>query len=649
MKTNFRTKARAAAAVLLTAAAMLAGCGKYDDSGVRRDIDDLKDRVTTLESAVAALDAQIEAGAMIKSVTPIAEAPGGWRIEFTGGSTPGIDSMNGAAASAPDPTTTQIEVRTGADGSASIWYTVGDGWTDTGVNIRGPQGEPGPTGPQGPAGPAGVNPEVRVVDNGNDTVTIQYNVTANHPDDSWVNAGEGSTITLDSNPRDRAAILSIVDNAPLGTVTITMNDGDPDAEPAVPNTEYTFAKASGAARFELVGFNERIEILTGETARIRFVVNPSDAFVPTGTGAALDGKWQLNQTGTRASYVTEPTDFALVSVAKDVGGDGELTGQYVATIECLARNPDITDYAMALVLNTGTEAKPSLVSSPTFVLGTREPVQITPGAIAGITFPATGAAPDMDIPATDQYTATIQWWDNNGDPQTNPFAAETEYRATITLTAKAGYTFEGLAEEDRGGFTVNGAEHIGDGVAPNNTWISVLVRFPATEAVVAVGDVYPKEGPAIGVVYEVTDGGRHGKIVSLDEANVRWSTEYVKTGATNTEDGLANMATMAQYIADWSSYPAFAWVHNKNGGTASYASGAKGVWYLPALDELGVLYNLKSTINTALTNTGGTALSTGAYWSSSEHIFDQALVVDSYGPVRAFKGNDFSVRAVRRF
>jgi hypothetical protein len=71
------------------------------------------------------LDAQIKAGEMIKSVTPIAEAPGGWRIEFTGGTPSSIDIMNGAAASNPNPTdpvTPRIEVRTGADGSVSVWY-----------------------------------------------------------------------------------------------------------------------------------------------------------------------------------------------------------------------------------------------------------------------------------------------------------------------------------------------------------------------------------------------------------------------------------------------------------------------------------------------------------------------------------------------
>ncbi|MDR2936250.1 MAG: hypothetical protein LBU80_02780 [Rikenellaceae bacterium] len=365
MKPSFGTKARAAAAVLLATATMFSGCKKYDDSDVRDQLKGHEDRLTTLED-------RIESGALIKSVTPITEAPGGWRIEFTGGTPSSIDIMNGAASSNPDPTdgvSPLIEVRTNPDGSVSVWYNVtagypDSGWTDTGTDIRGPQGSGGGTGPQGPAG---INPKVRVHPNGNGTVTIQYNITAGYPADGWVDAGEA--IALDSNPDDRAAILSIVDNAPLGTVTITMNDGDPDGEPPVPHTEYTFAKASGAVRFELVGFNDKVTITEGATGRIRFVVNPSNAYVPTGTGTALDGKWQLNQTGTRetrASYVTPPTNFALVSVLPEEGKPG----QYIATIECLTHDPAIAEYAMSLVLDTGagTAESPGLVSSPTFVL-----------------------------------------------------------------------------------------------------------------------------------------------------------------------------------------------------------------------------------------------------------------------------------------
>jgi hypothetical protein len=273
--------------------------------------------------------------------------------------------MNGAqGAPGVTPATPRIEVRTGADGSVSLWYNVGGEWTNTGVNIKGPQGG---SGTPGTPGAAGVSPIVRVVDNGNGTITIQYNATAGYPAGGWTAAGD--PISLGGNPRDKEAIFSIVEDDATGTITITLNDSDTPAE----RTVFEFAKASGAVRMEIVGFNDRTVIAEGRTAEIRFRVNPSDAWVPTGEGEAIAGKRQLDQTGTHAGYVNAPTDFELASVAT-ASPDPTKDGEYIATIKCVTHNPSIIDYAMALVLNTGTDEKPSLVSSPTFVLGAEAPV-----------------------------------------------------------------------------------------------------------------------------------------------------------------------------------------------------------------------------------------------------------------------------------
>ena len=53
----------------------------------------------------------------------------------------------------------------------------------------------------------------------------------------------------------------------------------------------------------------------------------------------------------------------------------------------------------------------------------------------------------------------------------------------------------------------------------------------------------------------------------------------------------------------------------------------KGVWYLPARDELTTLYNAKAAVNTGLTSAGGTTLSDVWYWSSSEDGSHYAYVV----------------------
>jgi hypothetical protein len=80
------------------------------------------------------------------------------------------------------------------------------------------------------------------------------------------------------------------------------------------------------------------------------------------------------------------------------------------------------------------------------------PRTIDIAAIPGVTPPTTGVAPVTSITPTDQYTGSVIW-----DPPHSTFAAGTVYTATITLTAKDGYTFEGVAENF---FTVAGAKSV---------------------------------------------------------------------------------------------------------------------------------------------------------------------------------------------
>lgn len=74
---------------------------------------------------------------------------------------------------------------------------------------------------------------------------------------------------------------------------------------------------------------------------------------------------------------------------------------------------------------------------------------ITIQAIQGVTAPVVGDTPASSITANDQYTGTITW-----DPNQDPFVKDTEYKATINLTAKHPYSFEGVAADF---FTVAGA------------------------------------------------------------------------------------------------------------------------------------------------------------------------------------------------
>lgn len=142
-----------------------------------------------------------------------------------------------------------------------------------------------------------------------------------------------------------------------------------------------------------------------------------------------------------------------------------------------------------------------------------------------------------------------------------------------------------------------------------------------------VGDKYSRKGKE-GIVFYVTDNGLHGKIVSEDETECAWSTENVSTGATDENDGMANMKKI-QTISGWhEKYPAFAWCADKGDG-----------WYLPAVNELKTLYESKVVELKHY------------YWSSTEYSYVRAWFVylGDGGTNYYYKYNTIYVRAVSAF
>lgn len=96
-------------------------------------------------------------------------------------------------------------------------------------------------------------------------------------------------------------------------------------------------------------------------------------------------------------------------------------------------------------------------------------VTVDIAAIPGVVKPVKGESPVTTGIDTEQYTGTIAW-----DPEDDPFVASTVYTATITLTAKEGYTLVGVTENF---FTVAGA------TATNEADSGVVTaEFPETEA-----------------------------------------------------------------------------------------------------------------------------------------------------------------------
>jgi len=104
-------------------------------------------------------------------------------------------------------------------------------------------------------------------------------------------------------------------------------------------------------------------------------------------------------------------------------------------------------------------------------------------AIGGVTAPVTGAVPVTTVTETAQFTGTVTW-----APADNPFNAGTVYTATITLTAKAGFTLTGVAADS---FTVAGAT----ATNPIDSGVVTAV-FSATAAAPTTPSTTPEPEPA---------------------------------------------------------------------------------------------------------------------------------------------------------
>lgn len=176
-----------------------------------------------------------------------------------------------------------------------------------------------------------------------------------------------------------------------------------------------------------------------------------------------------------------------------------------------------------------------------------------------------------------------------------------------------------------------------------------------------VGDYYD-DGTKRGVVFAVSDGGRHGKIVSLTQSSdeLQWCSneEYkrkIETKALDERNGMNNQRKIQQ-ISGWrEKYPAFAYCADQGEG-----------WYLPAIEELKI-FMLNNAVHDAVNRTlqakGGTKLfdkgdSWKWYWSSTEYDYKGNsgwkvcawLVCLYYGnPYCTYKYHDVYVRAVSAF
>ncbi len=263
-------------------------------------------------------------------------------------------------------------------------------------------------------------------------------------------------------------------------------------------------------------------------------------------------------------------------------------------------------------------------------------------AIPEVTAPVTDGVPVTTIDGTAQYTGSVTW-----SPNDNPFLGGVTYTATITLTAKAGFTLTGVALDF---FTVAGA------VATNPIDSGVV-----TAVFLIVGASYG--GGKVAYILQSGDPGydegeQHGLIAATEDqedTGIAWITG----GSTQTTwvNGSEYGGTSTDYGTGQANTNAMKAQTGYNGGAAKvcddYTIIVGGVtyedWFLPSKDELAAM-------RTNLASTPGDRSLYGFtdpsdYWSSSESLAIRAW--DQYfntgGQFSDTKDTAFRVRAGRAF
>ena len=266
--------------------AAMVGCS-YDDEAIWKEIENVKDRVETLEESViktnediAALQTIVNAlqkNLYVVSVTPTAE---GYTIVFSDGTTAEIKNGKDGANGANAPV---ISVKQDTDGNY-YWTMDGEWLLVDGERVRanGVDGEDGANGENGIDGEDAIAPQVRIND-----ATKEWEISTDGGM-TWVSTGvvaegkdgangaNGSNGTDGTNGTDGDSLFKSVDTSHPDYVIITLADG----------TELRLARYDERApKFIIVDAPEVAEVAFGTTAE--FVVdadNIADYVVNTPQG-----------------------------------------------------------------------------------------------------------------------------------------------------------------------------------------------------------------------------------------------------------------------------------------------------------------------------------------------------------------------------
>lgn len=214
---------------------------------------------------------------------------------------------------------------------------------------------------------------------------------------------------------------------------------------------------------------------------------------------------------TPVTTITETTQYTGIVVWSGSPATFAASTVYTATITLTPKAgftlAGVVANSFTVTGATATNAVNSGIVTAVFpATGAAPDTVINLAAIGGITVPLHGAIPVATITETAQYTGTVAW---NGSPAT--FTASTPYTATITLTARAGYTLSGVVANF---FTVAGSTSASN---PVNSGV-ITAAFPITPSYVSA---------TIGNMMAVAGGTFNNGAANMTVSNFRISQHEV--------------------------------------------------------------------------------------------------------------------------
>ena len=211
---------------------------------------------------------------------------------------------------------------------------------------------------------------------------------------------------------------------------------------------------------------------------------------------------------------------------------------------------------------------------------------------------------------------------------------------TFTATANPGYYFSGWTN----GF--------GEVVSISTTYTFVVtyhcVLFANFTTQPGIGSLVTNADGSQGVLFHINDAGTEGWMVALDDA----TPDVCQWGDNSNVLALHEMPFQLPIaLEDQSGYLNTSILRSLQDSESGYAATLVDFdngWYLPSVGQLRKLYSALPFIETAIRDAGGTTLSDGYYWSSSEYssgdAFSPAFVLNS-----SPKGAGCRVRAIRNY